>query len=635
MITRCGLVPLILLGCSTLAPLTPWGLAQTPVPSNQIPVPTIKSETRAVIVDVVVTKGIDEPVAGLQKEDFAITEDGSQQSISFFEEHKGATAPPGEAPPLPPNVFTNVPVVEPGDSLNVLLIDGLNTPQWDQTSVREEVIAFLKTMPQGTPLAVFTLGSNLRLIQGFTGDRATLLASLQDKESGVWPLTTAASRTAHDDEDDADHLKMMNTFAGGTDRTQRSSQAVESTAELQQTFKGYEAAQRAEMTAEALQNLARYLARFPGRKNLIWFANNFPIGIFPNAEATGSSIPGLHNSRTGEPAKTSNLGGPTSTATQDARVKETTDLLTVSRVAIYPVGAQGVEYPESRENGSNAFLSANGTPEQQAESAANIAAAAQLASQTGGEAIRNTNDFAKAITRVIQHGSHYYTLSYTSNRNMDGQFHSIQVQLAERGYKLFYRRGYYAFDKTTPQTSPKSRRQSKFTDVSKAGLDSNPAAGPNPLQTLMERGAPSSTKIIYAVRVEPAKPQPAANADHAGDNVKLAAPFTRYVADFLIQSKDLQLIPATDGSHHGRVQIELLAYDRDGKALNWTGSTANLNLKPTTFASIEKSGLRAHMEIDLPKADVYLATGVYDWNTGKAGTLEIPINTLKAKSAAK
>lgn len=41
------------------------------------------------------------------------------------------------------------------------------------------------------------------------------------------------------------------------------------------------------------------------------------------------------------------------------------------------------------------------------------------------------------------------------------------------------------------------------------------------------------------------------------------------------------------------------------------------------------------MEIDLPKADVYLATGVYDWNTGKAGTLEIPINTLKGESAAK
>ncbi|HUD53664.1 MAG TPA: hypothetical protein VMR02_00440 [Terracidiphilus sp.] len=41
------------------------------------------------------------------------------------------------------------------------------------------------------------------------------------------------------------------------------------------------------------------------------------------------------------------------------------------------------------------------------------------------------------------------------------------------------------------------------------------------------------------------------------------------------------------------------------------------------------------MEIDLPQGDAWLATGVYDWNTGKGGTLEIPLNSLKAESAAK
>jgi hypothetical protein len=41
------------------------------------------------------------------------------------------------------------------------------------------------------------------------------------------------------------------------------------------------------------------------------------------------------------------------------------------------------------------------------------------------------------------------------------------------------------------------------------------------------------------------------------------------------------------------------------------------------------------MEIDVPKGDSYLTTGVYDWSTGKAGTLEIPLNSLKAESAAK
>jgi VWFA-related protein len=470
--------------------------------------------------------------------------------------------------------------------------------------------------------------ANLRLIQGFTGDRAALLASLQDKKSGVWPETTAVSRTSHDDADDEDHLKLMKDM-------QASPSAIEARARAQEKFKGYEASQRAEMTAEALQNLARYLAKIPGRKNLIWFARNFPIGFFPNAASTSTIIPGRQSAGTSERAKTTNISASKAAAPQDSRMKETTDLLTVSRVAIYPVGTQGVEIADSQEAWNGGLTPAMGKPEEQAESAANHLAMSELASETGGEAIYNNNDFSGTITRVIQNGSHYYTLSYTPNKNMDGQFHSIQVKLAERGYKLSYRHGYYALDETTLQASPKSSGQSKFPAVSKASLDASPSSNPNPLQPLMERGAPSSTQIIYAVRVEPASPQPAANVERAGANAKLANPSTRYTVDFLIQSKDLHLEAASDGNRHGQVQVELLAYDRNGKPLNWTGNTANFNLKPATFASIEKSGLRAHMEIDIPQGEAWLASGVYDWNTGKAGTLEIPLSTVKTETAAK
>ena len=107
------------------------------------------------------------------------------------------------------------------------------------------------------------------------------------------------------------------------------------------------------------------------------------------------------------------------------------------------------------------------------------------------------------------------------------------------------------------------------------------------------------------------------------------------MVDFLIQTKDLQLSVAPNGDRRGRVQIELVAYAKDGKALNWARSTANLNLKAAAFNSIEKSGLRTHMEIDIPQGEASLATGVCDWNTGKAGALEIPLNSHKPESAAK
>ncbi len=50
-----------------------------------------------------------------------------------------------------------------------------------------------------------------------------------------------------------------------------------------------------------------------------------------------------------------------------------------------------------------------------------------------------------------------------------------------------------------------------------------------------------------------------------------------------------------------------------------------INLTPEQYAKVSKEGIRAHAEIDLPKTDVYLETGIYDWGTGKAGTLEIPL----------
>jgi hypothetical protein len=43
------------------------------------------------------------------------------------------------------------------------------------------------------------------------------------------------------------------------------------------------------------------------------------------------------------------------------------------------------------------------------------------------------------------------------------------------------------------------------------------------------------------------------------------------------------------------------------------------------FGLLQKKGVRAHLEIDLPRGDFRLVTAVYDWNSGKARTLELPV----------
>ena len=99
------------------------------------------------------------------------------------------------------------------------------------------------------------------------------------------------------------------------------------------------------------------------------------------------------------------------------------------------------------------------------------AAMAELAAETGGEVFKNSNDLSHAVSRAIQNGSHYYTISYTpTDKKMDGQFRAIQVKLNKGDYRLAYRRGYYAFDTLNAKSTPESS---------------------DPLHPLLERGAPA------------------------------------------------------------------------------------------------------------------------------------------------
>ncbi|MGC1420831.1 MAG: VWA domain-containing protein [Terracidiphilus sp.] len=569
---------------------------------NSDQTPIFRANARAVLVDVVVTDSHGNPVPGLRQQDFKLTENGKPESVVFFEEHKGAAVVPIELPKMPPNVFTNVPVAPEADALNVLLLDAMNTPQTDQSYVRAQVLEFLKTMKPGTPLAVFSLDANLRLVQGFTGSPSTLLASLQDKKNGVWPETIAFSHSTKDDLDDQAELNRRVMMLGGPGHTDA---GIDALRQDQQNEKVYQSVQRVAVTAEGLENIARYLAKIPGRKNLIWFASRFPMAFFPVANGNGALPVGR---RTGGLAPAENI------RIQSARLKETADLLTVSRVAIYPVGARGVETVIGSD-ADQQYLPAGGNLPEIRDGADNYSTMRELASETGGEVVAGTNDFSKAIARAIDNGSHFYTLSYTpSNPKMDGQFWSIEVSIPEAKYTLAYRKGYYALDSDHAPAESKSSPKEKT------------AATPNALQPLLLRGAPSSTEILYGARVAPVDPQPKPNAARAGKNAKLTGPTKRYAVDLMIRWTDVKLQLAVDGKRTGKIQVELLAYDRDGHALNWQGGTLAMNLAPDVYAAIQRSGVPAHFEIDVPSdKDVFLATGVYDWQSGKAGTLEIPL----------
>ena len=68
-----------------------------------------------------------------------------------------------------------------------------------------------------------------------------------------------------------------------------------------------------------------------------------------------------------------------------------------------------------------------------------------LASDTGGRAFLDSNDFSKVFKSVQEDSSTYYMLGYHStNPGQDGRYRHITVKVNVPGVKIDYRRGYYA-----------------------------------------------------------------------------------------------------------------------------------------------------------------------------------------------
>ncbi len=597
--------------------------AQTaPPPDAGNPAATLRVNARSVVVDVVVTDRNGKAITGLPKEDFQVFEDGKPQTLTFFEPHAGAPAIAPEAlpsqapPPLPPNTFTNVPAAVPSDSVNVLLMDALNTPMQDQTYVHKEMVKYLANIPPGIRIGVLLLSNRLRIVQGFTEDGAALRAAIarsaaNPTESALLPVAgetnliqTAVSEAA------SMGPSTGNSGAGAAAQGAASADSLQSFLDQQTQF---EANERIEMTLEALQQIARYLAGIPGRKNLVWFSSSIPLTLF--ATAAGNSA------GTG----TSN---PSGDSPYYEKVKMTVNLLAKAQVSVYPIEAAGlapdpivdVSGPpitamvSSGDAGTQGKLATQhqvttmqtGTQDRNL----NHATMDQLARDTGGKALYNLNSLSESLAEAIDNGARYYTVAYTpTNRSEDGKARKIEIKLTSGKYNLAYRRGYFA-------DTPKELRAAET------------AAVKDPLRPLMDRGMPNFTELRYRINVTPANPQPAADAARAGNNAALKAPFTRYGVNFVLTTEGLSLDPGPDGVRHGKIEVALVAYSHDGKPLNWSVRFVGLAVKPEQYEMAQKSGIPFHLDIDAPPGDIYLRTGIFDMTASRAGTLEIPLNAI-------
>ena len=106
----------------------------------------------------------------------------------------------------------------------------------------------------------------------------------------------------------------------------------------------------------------------------------------------------------------------------------------------------------------------------------------QIAADTGGKAFMGTNGIDRAIATAAEQGSNYYSISYTpTNHDYNGKFRKIRVSLAQKGYRLHYRPGYFAADPRSP-----------LKDTSHSVRSAS-----------MQHGSPESHEVRFVVRVAP------------------------------------------------------------------------------------------------------------------------------------
>lgn len=498
---------------------------------------TLKTTVSRVLVDVMVRDARGHAVHGLTKDDFKVEEDNRPQTVLSFDAHDfdaGMEYVPPKLPALPADTFVNLPADPERGPLYVLFYDMVNTPPEDQMSARMQLVRFLENKPAGARFAIFVSSDGVHLVQGFTSDKQKLLAAVDP-----------SGKTRH----------VPRVFLMGGNFGEGDSLAA----------------------ATRLARIAALMEAIPGRKNLIWFASEFPLSLFPSEF---------------EPQA------------YREQIKKTIDLLATDQIAVFPVDASAlptsVAYNPPGSVGGDGGVAARAAPASGGGPATSHGTSQlqssywvqdAIAQATGGEAVYSTNDLAGALEKVTADAGSYYTLSYSpSDKNFDGRVRHIEVSLRERNdYQLSYRRVYYGTE-------------------SPAAADATDDA----LQASMVHGAPESHALIFGVHVGAVGPDAKARM---------------YRFDYSVMAGPLGL-PAGTGP---QLEVAAAAYDADGRLLN---SSVNKAVEDTAAPKEQKrKAYFVEQELDVPAATKYLRFAVRDDRTGKVGALEVglPMDEAEAK----
>lgn len=422
-----GLAPAVLLSMAFVTA----GLGSTQEPPPARAQQPIRTEATFVRVDVYPTRdGC--PVEGLTAEDFEIREDGALQTIQSFE-HVVVPIGPGTELRDPGSQRDMLQeAANPRARLVVIFLDPPSVSLRGSHAVKEPLIELISRV-LGPDDLVGLMTPEMSATEIVLGRRTQIIEEMLRRN---W-----------------DWGKAEDTILRLTDRERLWTECYPpgpGDGEYSRLALGMIFKARQRLTLEALQDLVRYLGAIrEERKAIVTVSSGWRLigetpalmnlrpGETPGHEPitvgpTGQPRLGDWRNRLGSDVPKTECDADRMRLAQADNVtffRELLDDANRANASFYPLDPGGLQAPKG---GAPFDTSKLGTLR-------------ELAVNTDGLAIVDSNDLDRGIRRVVHDLTSYYLIGYNStNAKLDGRFRRIQVRVKQRGIEVRARRGYRA-----------------------------------------------------------------------------------------------------------------------------------------------------------------------------------------------
>lgn len=565
-----------------LLPLTGPAQQQSDTQSRPVPTPTpieqpqratdddvVKITTNLVQVDAVITDKNGKLIRDLRPEEVQIFEDGREQKITNFNlitqetvttERAPAVPVDKTAPPLPPAKL------HPEDVRRTiaLVVDDLGLSFESTHYVREALKKFVdQQMQPGDLVAIIRTSGGIGALQQFTSDKRQLYAAIDrvkwfmNGRSGIGafaPIEDKPFGGANDINGNADKLKKFND-------------------EVNQ----YRDDAFAVGTLGAVGYVVKGMRELPGRKSILLISDGFKIYTAGDADRSARTLNAL---------------------------RRLIDQANRATVVIYTMNATGLQVL-----GLTAADATNGLTsdelEQQLSDRRNAAFDSQdglnyLARETGGIAIKNSNDLSGGIRRVITDQGSYYLIGYRPDEStFDAKtgrrtFHKLSLKVTRPGkFSVRMRNGFFGVTQEDEKNIAATPRQQIITALTSPFG----AAGVHLRLTTLFANDPKVGSFMRSL--------------------------------LHVNANDLTFTKEPDGTQKAEFDVIAITFGDNGGVVDQVGQTYTMRARPEDYPRVQKDGFVFFLTVPVKKAGAYqLRAALRDHDSGRVGSasqfIEVP-----------